>query len=196
MNTTVTRTLQFKVEWNERGSLVLTQDHFHLERIFFGHIQQCPKTFDEFSDCYRGMAFFSCSVLAEERLVAFKIVEKITPVQYHSFLTAVDPDYRRMGVARQMSSALLPHMAAAGAQFLTKFCVPDAAELEFEDAKFTLLSKGSRLTDEELGLLQSIKTQWQSSRIEMSRVQREYYTLSGKEKDDAVFKAYRLSDGS
>lgn len=192
--TTATRSLQYKVQWNEPGSLVLTQDHFRIERDCFGHICQCPRAFDDFDRCYRAKAFFACTVVDSDRVIAFKLVERITSVQYHNFITAVEVSRRRQGIARQMSTAVCPFLEKACASYLTKFCVSQAAAPEFEDKQFVLISREPQLKDEEATLLSNLKAQWQSSRITISRVQYGYYNLAKGGTDDAVFKAYRLSN--
>ncbi len=194
VNTTATRNLQYKVEWNEPGSLVLTQNHFRIERDCFRHICQCPRTFDDFDRCHRAMAFFSCTVVDSGRVLAFKVVERITSLQFHSFVTAVEVSRRREGIARQMSAAVCSFLEEAGAKYLTKFCVPQAVALEFEDRQFVLISQEPQLADEETTLLSNIKAQWDSSRITISRVQHGYYNLADGGTDDAVFKAYRLGN--
>jgi hypothetical protein len=145
VNTTATRNLQYKVEWNEPGSLVLTQNHFRIERDCFRHICQCPRTFDDFDRCHRAMAFFSCTVVDSGRVLAFKVVERITSLQFHSFVTAVEVSRRREGIARQMSAAVCSFLEEAGAKYLTKFCVPQAVALEFEDRQFVLISQEPQL---------------------------------------------------
>ena len=192
MSTTATKSLEYKVQWDGLGSLVLTQEHFRIERNCFGHICQCPRTFDDFDRYYRAKAFFSCTVVDSGRVLAFKVIERITSLQYHSFVTAVEVFRRRQGIARQMSTALRPYLEKAGASYLTKFCMPQAAALEFEDAQFVLISQEPQLTDAEPTLLSNLKAQWQLSRITISRVQHDYYNLAKGGTDDAIFKAYRL----
>jgi len=91
-----------------------------------------------------------------------------------------------------MSTAVRPFLEKAGARYMTKFSVQQAAAIEFEDKQFVLISQEPELTDEETTLLSNLKAHWQSSRITISKVQHAYYNLADGGTDDALFKAYRL----
>jgi hypothetical protein len=192
VSTTPTNKLQFKVDRNRSGELPLTPAHFEVERECFGHIRQCPETFADFDRCYRTMSFIACTVLANEVPIAFKVVEKITSSHYHSFVTAVSQPHRHLGIARRMSEALFPDLHGLGVKHLSKFCVPQAAALEFEDHRFVLTPIHPALSETEVFLLSSLKAEWQSTRIVLARVQPAYYELCNGLSDDAIFKAYTL----